>query len=76
MIHESLPPLFKLVVANFFRLSCLVAVFASKKKQSHSLLCRDSRLDSEQQQAAEKQVKDWIASSTLPFPDFEEGYRE
>ncbi len=35
----------------------------------------DGGLDSEQQQQAEKQVREWALAHTLPFPDFAEEYR-
>ncbi|MFZ1536867.1 MAG: mechanosensitive ion channel family protein [Chromatiaceae bacterium] len=39
-------------------------------------LSRDSGLDSEQQQAAEKQVREWAAAQSLPFPDLAEEVRK
>lgn len=36
---------------------------------------RDSRPDPKGREAAEKQVKEWAAAQTLPFPDFDEAYR-
>ncbi len=38
-------------------------------------IARDGGLDNERQQAAEKQVRSWASAQTLPFPDFDEGYR-
>ncbi len=37
---------------------------------------RDGGLDTERQQAAEKQVREWASAQTLPFPDFAEAYRK
>ena len=37
---------------------------------------RDPGLNAEQQQAAEKQVKEWAAGQLLPFPDFHHTYRK
>ena len=37
---------------------------------------RDDGLDAERQQAAEKQVREWAAAHTLPFPEFAEEYRK
>jgi len=37
---------------------------------------RDSGLDSERREAAERQVREWGDAHTLPFPDFPEDYRE
>lgn len=37
---------------------------------------RDPGLNDEQQQASEKQVKEWIAGQILPFPDFHHAYRK
>ena len=37
---------------------------------------RDDGLDSERQQAAEKQVREWAAGQILPFPDFAYDYRK
>ncbi len=37
---------------------------------------RDGGLDEERQQAAEKQVREWAAAQTLPFPDFSDDYRK
>ncbi len=37
---------------------------------------RDDGLDSERQQAAEKQVREWAAAQILPFPDFPYDYRK
>jgi len=37
---------------------------------------RDGGLDGERQQAAEKQVREWAAAHTLPFPEFAEDYRK
>ncbi len=37
---------------------------------------RDSGLDPERQQAAENQVREWIAANALPFPDFTSNYRQ
>ncbi|MGD8644022.1 MAG: mechanosensitive ion channel [Chromatiales bacterium] len=39
-------------------------------------LGRDGGLDNERQQGAEKQVREWAAAHTLPFPDFAEDYRK
>jgi MscS family membrane protein len=36
----------------------------------------DDGLDQEGQQAAEKQVREWAAAQTLPFPDLPEDYRK
>ncbi len=36
---------------------------------------RDGGLDSERQEAAEKQVREWAASQMLPFPEFDDDYR-
>ena len=36
---------------------------------------RDSGLDSERQQYAEKQVREWALAQKLPFPDFTEEFR-
>ena len=36
---------------------------------------RDGGLDTEKQEAAEKQVREWGSAQTLPFPDFSEDYR-
>ncbi len=38
-------------------------------------LSRDAGLDTEKQEAAEKQVREWGSAQTLPFPDFTEDYR-
>ncbi|MGB5613557.1 MAG: hypothetical protein WBM67_12970 [Sedimenticolaceae bacterium] len=38
-------------------------------------LGRDGGLDTEKQEAAEKQVREWGSAQTLPFPDFTEDYR-
>ena len=35
----------------------------------------DGGLDSERQQGAEKQVREWALAQKLPFPDFAEDYR-
>ena len=37
---------------------------------------RDPGMDSNKQQAASKNVTDWIASQSLPFPNFTEAYRK
>jgi MscS family membrane protein len=37
---------------------------------------RDTGLDANKQDAASKQVAEWIASQSLPFPNFPEDYRE
>jgi len=37
---------------------------------------RDGGLDVERQQAAEKQVREWAAAHSLPFPEFAEDYRK
>jgi MscS family membrane protein len=37
---------------------------------------RDGRPDPERRESAEKQVKEWAAAHTLPFPDFDENYRK
>jgi len=37
---------------------------------------KDTGIDSNKQQAASKQVTDWVASQSLPFPDFTEDYRK
>lgn len=37
---------------------------------------KDTRMDSNKQQAASKQVTDWVASQSLPFPDFTEEHRK
>ena len=37
---------------------------------------RDTGMDDNKQHAASKQVADWIASQSLPFPDFTEDYRK
>ena len=37
---------------------------------------RDSGPDSEQEKAAERQLREWGEAHTLPFPDFSEDYRE
>jgi len=37
---------------------------------------RDGGFDDERQQAAEKQVREWAAAQTLPFPNFDEDYRK
>jgi len=37
---------------------------------------RDGGLDSERQQAAEKQVREWASAHTLPFPEFAEDHRK
>ena len=37
---------------------------------------RDTGMDSSKQDAASKQVADWVASQSLPFPDFTEDYRK
>ncbi len=37
---------------------------------------RDGGLDSERQEAAEKQVREWVSSHMLPFPDFDPDYRK
>ena len=37
---------------------------------------RDTGMDSNKQHAASKQVTDWVASQSLPFPDFTEDYRK
>ena len=39
-------------------------------------IARDGGLDGERQQAAEKQVREWAAAQTLPFPDVAEDYRK
>jgi len=39
-------------------------------------LGRDSGLDVERQQAAEKHVREWASAQTMPFPDFTEAYRK
>jgi len=36
---------------------------------------RDGGLDTERQQDAEKQVREWSSAHALPFPDFSEDYR-
>ena len=38
-------------------------------------LTRDSGLNDERQQAAEKQVREWTSAQTLPFPDLNEEHR-
>lgn len=38
-------------------------------------LGRDGGLDKEQQDGAEKQVREWASAQTLPFPEFSEDYR-
>ena len=37
---------------------------------------RDGGLDSERQEAAEKQVREWASGHMLPFPDFDPEYRK
>ncbi len=37
---------------------------------------RAGEFDDERQQAAEKQVREWAAAHTLPFPEFAEDYRK
>ncbi len=37
---------------------------------------RDGGLDSERQEAAEKQVREWTAAQMLPFPEFDDDYRK
>ena len=37
---------------------------------------RDTGLDADKQQATSKQVAEWIASQSLPFPNFPDDYRE
>jgi len=37
---------------------------------------RDTGMDGNKQQAASKQVADWITSQSLPFPNFTEDYRK
>jgi MscS family membrane protein len=37
---------------------------------------QDGRLKAERQEAAEKQVREWAAAHTLPFPKFAEDYRK
>jgi len=37
---------------------------------------RDTGMDSNKQQSASEQVTDWIASQSLPFPNFTEDYRK
>lgn len=37
---------------------------------------KDTGMDSNKQQAASKQVTDWVASQSLPFPDFTEDHRK
>ena len=37
---------------------------------------KDTGVDSSKQHAASKQVSDWVASQSLPFPDFTEAYRK
>ena len=37
---------------------------------------RDKGMNIERQEAAEKQVREWAAAQTMPFPDFAEDYRK
>jgi MscS family membrane protein len=37
---------------------------------------RDPGLDSERQQVAEKEVREWASAHTLPFPEFDNDYRK
>lgn len=37
---------------------------------------RDTGLDGERQQAAEKQVREWASAQSLPFPDLPDDYRK
>jgi MscS family membrane protein len=39
-------------------------------------LGRDGGVDQQGQEAAERKVREWASAHTLPFPDFDEGYRK
>lgn len=43
---------------------------------SRLYLARDGGIDDERQQAAAKQVREWVAAQSLPFPDFPDEYRK
>lgn len=43
---------------------------------SRLYLARDHGIDDERQQAAAKQIREWIANQSLPFPDFAEDNRK
>jgi MscS family membrane protein len=39
-------------------------------------LGRDGGVDQQGQEATERKVREWASAHTLPFPDFDEGYRK
>lgn len=43
---------------------------------SRLYLTRDAGIQDERQQVATKQVQDWVAAQSLPFPDFSDEYRK